>query len=142
VICEFCGERLESSGRTTSKRRFCDDRCRYAARDRKRHVQRGTRREAVCKRCGDPFEYASTTRPRLYCDCCRGGQQVIHPPRRCVECGAEFVPNRADRLVCSDSCLAGRKVRQKRQSRAAKRVAYSRNEALAGALELARKVVA
>jgi hypothetical protein len=48
--CEWCGERFEQA---TGKQRFCSDAHRYAARDRKRHVERGTRREATCRRCGD-----------------------------------------------------------------------------------------
>jgi hypothetical protein len=108
----------------------CSDRCRYAARDRGRHVQRGTRREATCRGCGGEFVYESTTRPRLYCFACspaRGedpegynrARRVVHAPRACVECGGEFTPNRAGRLVCSDRCGWARKRRLKREREAA-----------------------
>jgi hypothetical protein len=67
VRCAWCDERFEAR---SSKRRFCSDKCRYAARDRKRHVERGTRRSATCKQCGDEFVYVATTKPRLYCFAC------------------------------------------------------------------------
>lgn len=66
--CEWCGERFEQS---TGKQRFCTDAHRYAARDRGRHVERGTKRAATCRRCGDQFTYESTTKPRVYCFECR-----------------------------------------------------------------------
>ena len=62
--CEWCDKQFEAR---PSLRLFCGSRCRYAARDRKRHVERGTRCEATCKGCGAGFFYESTTRPRLYC---------------------------------------------------------------------------
>ena len=67
MICEWCGERFEWS---SAKRRFCSDRCRYAARDRKPRVERGTRVDASCRRCGSDFAYKSTTKPRAYCLVC------------------------------------------------------------------------
>jgi hypothetical protein len=72
VICGRCGG---SFRQTTGKQRFCSDRCRYAARDRKRHVQRGTRVAATCRRCGAGFVYVSKTKPPLYCSACSPGQR-------------------------------------------------------------------
>ena len=54
----------------SGRQRFCGAKCRYALRDRKRHVQRGTRIEATCLRCGGEFDYESATKPRLYCVTC------------------------------------------------------------------------
>ena len=41
------------------------------ARDRGRHLERGTPREATCRQCGREFTYPSATRPRVYCYVCR-----------------------------------------------------------------------
>jgi hypothetical protein len=62
--CDWCGDLFRAE---SGRQRFCGAKCRYAAKDRKRHVERGTRREATCMRCGGDFVYESTTRPRLYC---------------------------------------------------------------------------
>lgn len=67
TVCEWCG------GPNSRRGRWCSDRCRYAARDRKRHTPAGTELEAVCAICKRPFTYLSTTKPRRYCgsDRCR-----------------------------------------------------------------------
>jgi transcriptional regulator with XRE-family HTH domain len=67
--CEECSERFF---RASARGRFCSAKCRYAHRDRGRHVPRGTLETTNCDRCGAPFEYARTYRPRRRCDACRG----------------------------------------------------------------------
>jgi hypothetical protein len=65
--CDWCGDLFRAE---SGRQRFCSAKCRYALRDRKRHVERGTRVEATCKRCGDDFGYVSSTKTRLYCFTC------------------------------------------------------------------------
>jgi hypothetical protein len=102
---------------------------------------------AQCVGCGELFERpVGRGRPRLYCPGCvppvgvagageaarrwrelnpeaveayNQARRVSHEPRACVECGEQFRPNRADRLVCSDGCRWARKRRLKRLREAA-----------------------
>jgi hypothetical protein len=80
--CEWCGKPFDAR---SSLRRFCGSKCRYAAKDRRQHVQRGTRVEATCKRCGAEFVYQSSTKPRVYCFICRPvvetGARTLYPAR-------------------------------------------------------------
>jgi hypothetical protein len=62
--------------------RFCSAKCRYAARDRARHLARGTLCSTTCASCGGDFEYRSTTKPRKYCLTCspvaeRPGEKAV-----------------------------------------------------------------
>jgi hypothetical protein len=73
VVCEWCGGSFRAA---TGKQRFCGSTCRYRARDRGRHPERGTRMSARCRECGDEFVYVSATRPRVYCLACRPPREV------------------------------------------------------------------
>ena len=92
-----------------------------------------------CELCGQQFEPNRRGRPRRFCDRCSGSpyarvwraenaerveaynaaRRVVHEPRSWVECGGEFTPGRADRIVCSTSCRWKRKRRLKREREAA-----------------------
>ena len=67
VTCDWCDGLFRQ---TTGKQRFCSAKCRYRARDRKRHRPKGTELTATCRRCGSEFVYVATTKPRLYCFVC------------------------------------------------------------------------
>jgi hypothetical protein len=89
VICEWCDGTFRQ---THGNRRYCGAKCRYAARDRKRHRPKGTQLAATCKQCGAGFEYVATTKPRLYCFTCspRGSrfrvaaQMSVPSPAKCA----------------------------------------------------------
>ena len=65
--CDWCGDLFRAE---SGRQRFCGAKCRYALRDRNRHLARGTWVEATCKRCGAHFVYESATKPRFYCFTC------------------------------------------------------------------------
>jgi hypothetical protein len=67
--CVECGEPFVPA---TRRHTYCSARCRYRVRDRRRFLPWGTPRLATCASCGDEFGYLSSTRPRIYCETCKG----------------------------------------------------------------------
>jgi hypothetical protein len=70
ATCPHCGGPFE---RLRRDQRYCSPRCRYAVRDRMRHIPAGTAVEVDCVECGRSFAYQSkpSGRRRKRCFACR-----------------------------------------------------------------------
>ena len=95
IVCQHCGNTVESTPERVAHQRFCSDKCRYRARDAKRNTRRGTKVTTDCASCGKAFTYESGTAPRRYCPECKGSsRRRTRPTDRADEqpaSGAVFV---------------------------------------------------
>lgn len=66
--CKWCGELFR---RLSESHTYCSAKCRYAARDRKRHVPTGSMVASRCASCRRKFWFRIVTKPRRFCPVCK-----------------------------------------------------------------------
>lgn len=111
LTCVHCGGAYKP--KAADRVAFCSRDCAFAYR-RERPKRRAAKPKLLCTICTNPFE---GRRGRRYCsDECRGEAarrksrqryQTLNPksPRRCMMCGALFVPGHGSQTRCSDLCV-------------------------------------
>ncbi|MCU1490824.1 MAG: hypothetical protein JWM85_2229 [Acidimicrobiaceae bacterium] len=108
-VCPGCGAKLpDATGKRGRPPKFCGKKCRYAHRDRQRHIPAGTVVERACRDCERPFRYVSVTTPRLRCDECKTGSRprarADERSLTCDECGLAFTTGKPAQRFCSAKC--------------------------------------
>lgn len=107
-LCECCGKEFQPRN---TRGRFCSDDCRYEQKRRDKAETRTVRKleKKVCGICGKSFE---TDYNEKYCSpYCRSEANRIRSrvskvkePRKCVICGAEFIPKFSSQEWCDRGC--------------------------------------